>query len=143
MINWADAGQKISKYFTVKEAIWLPQWNRLANDTELTEISKENLGILFSKMDAIRDFFAAPVMVHVTLRPEEYNKLVGGAKASAHLIGKACDFHVKGVVCDDGRKRILDAGLLDSLELRMEDKPGSNWIHLDFASPTPHRYFIP
>ena len=136
-IDWTNPSSKVSKYFTVKEALYLPTWNRMANDKDgLNDEIKTNLVALFAKMDLIRDFFGVAVLVHCAYRPEEYNKLIGGAPKSAHKIGKGCDFHVESLNCDFARDKIILAGLLDRLELRMESKPKSNWVHVDMYPPS-------
>jgi uncharacterized protein YcbK (DUF882 family) len=136
---------QISKYFTWHEAIYLPQWQREADINELSLDVTNNLTVLFTKMDSVREAFNSPINVHVAFRPKVYNALVKGAVNSAHLYGMACDFDVKGLDCDSARKKILDLGLLDTLNLRMERNDGGNWVHLDIRN-VPHggnRYFNP
>lgn len=136
----------ISTHFTTNEALYLPQWTRRATKQDgLTLEIWENLKVLFSKMDAIREHFGKPVIVHCAYRPPAYNSLVGGARGSSHLSGMACDFHVLGMSCDAVREEILKAGLLDTLGLRMEDLPNSNWVHVDIRRPGPSgkRFFKP
>lgn len=136
----------ISKHFTWKEALYLPQWSREATEKDgLTAVHKANLVVLFSKMDEIRGHFGKPVIVHVAYRPEEYNKLVKGASRSSHLEGMAVDFHVSGFKCDEVRAEILKQGLLEKLGMRMEDLPGSSWVHLDIRSVPEggNRFFKP
>jgi len=136
--------KKISKYFTYKEALYLPKWGREANEEDgLTAIHRANLVVLFSKMDKIREFFDKPIIVHVAYRPEKYNTLIGGSKRSAHMEGKAVDFHIIGVSCDEARKKIIEANLLEDLDLRMEDIDGANWIHIDTAPVKYKRFFKP
>ena len=131
---------KISNYFTFKEALYLPTWKRVAKKKDgLTSDILNNLKVLFGKMDLVREYFGAPVIVHVAYRPEEYNKLVGGAHNSSHVAGMACDFHVQGVSCDDARARILQDNKLEEWGMRMEDLPGSGWVHLDIRQPAPGR----
>lgn len=74
---------------------------------------------------------------------QNYNRLVGGAENSAHIGGLACDFTVSRITCDDVRHLLQDQ--LELLQLRMEKKPGSNWVHLDSRQPPPGqpRYFRP
>lgn len=75
-------------------------------------------------------------------RPKEYNALIGGAPGSAHVEGLACDFHVLRMGCDEIREIILPH--LEEWQLRMEDLPGSGWIHLDIRDPGDgNRYFKP
>jgi zinc D-Ala-D-Ala carboxypeptidase len=137
---------KISHWFTWPEATYLPSWDRVAEEKDgLTEEVKTNLEKVFRKLDSIRDHFNRPINVHVAFRPTEYNKLVKGAANSAHLYGMAVDFDIKGWDCDKAREEILQCGLLEQLGLRMEDNPGSNWIHLDCheVHPGGKRFFKP
>lgn len=137
---------RISKHFSVKEALQLPQWNRRATKQDgLTLEVWENLKLLFSKMDVIREHFGCQIIVHCAYRPPAYNAQVGGARGSSHLSGMACDFHVVGMSCDAVRAEILKAGLLEKLGLRMEDLPNSNWCHVDLRKPGPSgkRFFKP
>ena len=136
---------RVSKYFSLKEALYLPSWKRVANQSDgLTVEILHNLKALFSKMDIIRDHFKLPIIVHVAYRPPAYNKLIGGAKSSAHMMGMAVDFHIQGLDCDAVRSEIVKAGLLDKLDMRMEDNKGGNWVHLDHRKPGPSgRIFKP
>jgi uncharacterized protein YcbK (DUF882 family) len=134
---------KISKYFTYKEALWLPQWNRCATAEDgLTDEHTQNLKDLFTIMDEVRELFGTPVIVHVSYRPQIYNAQVNGSKRSSHMEGKAVDFHVKGLNCDEARAKLLPK--LDELGLRMENLPNSGWVHLDTRTPGPAgRFFKP
>jgi len=48
-------------------------------------------------LDAIREFFDAPVYVNSGCRCESHNFRVGGAIHSQHVLGKAADIHMKDV----------------------------------------------
>jgi hypothetical protein len=145
-IDWTNPACKVSKYFTVKEMIFLPSWNRMANEADgLNDQVKANLIDLAKCMDVVRETFGKPINVHVTYRPLEYNKAIKGALHSAHTDGAAMDFDIAGMNCDDARKQINDQGLLDQWRMRMEDMPGGNWVHLDRRQPPAggHRFFKP
>lgn len=142
-----DLSQKIpgAPNFTWKEALWFPQWNRAATEADgVDETVLKNLETIFQALQKLRDHFGKPIKVHVAYRSPEYNVLIGGAKKSSHTEGKAIDFSIKGLDCDDVRKEILQNNFLESLKLRMEDLPGSNWVHVDCRTPGPSgRYFKP
>ena len=146
-IDWTDGTQKISNHFTVKEALWLPTWGRLANESDgLTDDIKTSLLNTVAWMDKIRDFFNAPINVHVAERPPAYNQLIGGAASSMHMFGRAVDFDVSGLECKDAISQILSNNLLTSMGLRMENNgPAPSWVHLDDKELTPghNAYFIP
>lgn len=133
---------KPTKWFTIKDMLWLPQWKRLATALDgLSPGVESELAKTFAILDQIRDLFDRPIIVHCAYRPKKYNELVKGAKSSAHLFGKAVDFHVVGVSCDTVRKILLPR--LESLGLRMENNKG-DWIHIDTRAPGPEgRYFDP
>ena len=135
-MDWLNPKTKLTAYFTVGEALTLPQWNRMADASDgLTEKHKANLIKTFLVMDKIRGLLGKPIIVHVAYRPPEYNKLVKGAKQSAHLFGLAVDFHAVGMTCDEVRV-ILEPKLLE-LNIRMEDLDHSNWVHIDTKTVPP------
>ena len=142
-INWEDPNDKVSVYFTVKEALLLPQWNRIATEKDgLGPDQKANLVKLMKVMDTIRTKFNKPVIVHVTFRSYSYNKLIGGAPNSSHVQGMACDFHVDGMSCDDVRAALVPK--LDEYGIRMEKLEKSPWVHIDIKPcDSAYRYFIP
>lgn len=52
---------------------------------------------LIAVLDAVREHFAAPVLINSGCRCEEYNSKIGGAKGSQHKFGRAADITVHGV----------------------------------------------
>jgi hypothetical protein len=145
----ASPKDKISKYFTYKEALWLPQENRMATEADgVDEAVLGNLKVLFGKMDLIREFLGKPIIAHICFRTMAYHlnlykqinekrKAQGLAElkvpmGSGHLYGQAFDFHVVGMTCDEVVKKLLDEKKLEEWGLRMEDNgAGANWVHID------------
>lgn len=150
-IDWTDPTSLVTPHFSVHNMLFLPQWNRLANESDgLDDDVKANLIDLANRMETVRESLGGnPIRVHCCLRPTLYNALpsVGGAADSSHIANTGCaamDWD-NGLNCDDVRQKILDLGLLDSLNMRMEDSPGSNWVHLDTRIPLQghNRFFKP
>lgn len=56
---------------------------------------------LVKLLDQIREHFNAPVTITSGVRCKTHNKNCGGASASQHLVGTACDIKVKGVAPKD------------------------------------------
>jgi hypothetical protein len=146
-INWEDPDAKISKHFTVKQALLLPRWGVMHRPS-----AEEQLHILdqAERMDKVQEMLGVEhkIKVHCWIRPkvancpgskyngQNYNALVKGAPRSAHIKGQAVDFSVPSFgSCDAVRSHILPG--LTAIPLRLELNPGSNWVHLD-AYPGPH-----
>ena len=142
---------ELSKYFTWKEALTLPQWQAQHNPSVE---EKSNIQRTALVMDRIRKLIGASVHVECWIRPvlncpghvqhgEDYNEHIGGALKSAHKVGLAVDFTVKHRSCDVIRE-ILEPKL-KSLGIRMENLPGSCWVHIDLkpVSDERFRYFKP
>lgn len=151
MINWSDPKEKISKYFTVKESLYLPSWEVLHIPSE---VEKQNILKTAGKMDLIREYLEQPVYINVWIRPlkvncptspyhgRNYNAAIGGAAKSAHTEGLAVDFRVKSMTAAEVRHLLLEK--LTEFQIRMENHNG-NWCHIDLREPAKgsNRYFKP
>ena len=99
-------------------------------------------------LQQLRVAIGLPFVVHCMYRPPAYNKLVGGAEGSAHMAATgaaAIDFDLNGsMTCDQARQAIVQMGYLDQFGLRMEQRPGSDWVHIDNREPGQSgRFFVP
>ena len=52
--------------------------------------------LLVEELQKIRDHFKAPIHINSGYRCPAYNKKIGGAKFSQHMLGTAADFTVEG-----------------------------------------------
>ncbi len=132
-----------SLYFKWREFLWLKEWKIHCFPTPRQE---DNIIRMAKIMKVIREHFNKPIIVISGLRPIEYNKAIEGATHSAHRFGMACDFVIKGYNSDNGcdyvRRQLVEH--LEELQVRMEDEPRSNWVHIDMKDPTENgRYFKP
>jgi len=168
-VDWKNPKSKISKYFTVHEALWLPSWgmHHIPNAAEKREILKTA-----KKMDVIRKFIRVPIKVNVWMRPQKancpgskwhgksynryvYEKYVWAKKRltkdqmkkkrapnSAHKYGKAVDWVPKRLTIAKVRKKLIPK--LSVWKIRVEDIKG-NWIHVDTNPPgrSGKRFFKP
>lgn len=153
-VDWADGGTLISTSFTVHEALFLPSWRvyHIPSDEEKQEIMKTA-----AAMQRIRELFNRPVVVHCWMRPtctnapgtryhgRNYNRHIGSrSMRSAHIFGRAVDFHVSGMAgiagCAAARNIILP--YLEPWNLRMEDIEGG-WVHIDTNPVIRSRFFKP
>ena len=150
-LDWTNPSSKISQFFTVKDALMLREWGRLADDRDgLTDEIKSNILKTAKKLDTIRLFINKPIFVKSWLRPSEYNVFIGGAKKSAHMDGLAVDWWTDE--SGDGKLDGEDCDLLKEIlmpklgewEVRMEDNgKGARWIHIDLKPVKNSRFFKP
>lgn len=120
--------------FLWKEFLWLPKWGIYVYPDVM---HLDNIRRTAAIMERVRSIFYKPIRITSGFRPQQYNRLIKGAKSSAHTLGLACDFIVddcEGVVgCEYARQQILP--FLDAWGIRLEDKAGSDWIHIDLFPP--------
>ena len=62
---------------------------------------------LVIELQALRDYFDAPVTIHSGHRCPAYNARVKGAKGSQHLKGTAADISVKGITHNTVQRYLL------------------------------------
>jgi len=153
-IDWSDPNEKISPHFRVHETLWLPSWRiyHIPSDKEKTQIVQ-----MADSMELIRNIFSAAINVHCWIRPlsvnapgnkyhgKNYNRHIGSRSIkSAHIFGRAIDFHIQGQTgpeeCFRARQRILP--FLEEWNIRMEDNEGG-WIHVDNYPVVHQRFFKP
>lgn len=132
-----------SEFFTWQEALLLKSWGIYAVPTD--DYVLRNIMTLAMRMDSIRKIIGSPLIVTSWYRPPEYNKLIGGARKSSHMMGQACDFIVNKISAKECREILLPH--LVSLDIRMEQLDDANWVHVDincdkFTLPE-KRYFKP
>jgi len=112
----------------------------LPNDPDSKTVS--NLTRLASEvLEPIRALLWSPLVVHSAYRCKAVNLAVGGARASAHLEGRACDFHPSGdCLIRSEFQKILESDIpFDRIIL--EYRGSRYWIHAEVAreGETPRR----
>ena len=139
-IDWTNPKAKISKFFTVHEATYLPSWDKYHTPTKAEKV---NILHLANILDCLRELYG-PIIVHCWIRPEEYNSHIGGSSSSAHITGQGVDFHFKAYAGETGCNymRKLLCVILEKYKIRLEDRVG-NWLHLDTKPVTYKRFFKP
>ena len=150
MIDWTKPRSQLTKHFTIHDALYLPSWKiyHIPSEEEKLNIIKQA-----EVMEKIREFLGLPIIISCWIRPssvncpvsvyhgKNYNQFVKGSKNSAHIVGLATDWYIKGKKCDD--IRLLLVPKLEEFKIRLEDFPGSNWLHTDIAPVKYKRLFIP
>lgn len=86
-IDWSDASDRISKYFTVGEATK----GEPARTPKKGSIEAKNIIRLAAELDKLREAYGKPIRVTSWYRPTAINRAVGGASQSQHINGGAAD----------------------------------------------------
>lgn len=100
----------------------------------LTPELEANLDRLLTALNAFRKAYGKPMVVSSGYRPAAINASVGGAKASNHMVCRACDF------VDSDRKLsefcLAHLEVLESCGLWLESPASTpGWVHLQCVPP--------
>jgi len=91
------------------------------------EIVFDKMNVEFLEfLDFARGYIKKPFVLTSTYRSEEYNKMIGGAENSQHILGRASDISTKGWTGADKAKLVklaLDSGMSVGID--------KNFIHID------------
>ena len=75
--------------------------------TEVLEELRDNVQELAENLQVLREYIQKPITVISGYRSPEYNKKIGGAKRSQHMLAKAGDLIVKGMTPDEVKEAIV------------------------------------
>lgn len=127
------------RHFYWREFLWLNTWKTHAHPP--LDVAGHIVRIAH-KLEWIRaELGAYPITITSGYRPSLYNKVIGGAEKSRHMVGDAADF-VHGLYTPDQVRERLEPKL-EELNIRMEKLPGSSWVHVDNGPVIKNRYFTP
>lgn len=115
-----------SEHFSIQELT--KTGTGLENDPDI--YAGANLVRLAEKLlEPIREMMGVPLFVHSGFRSKEVNAAVGGAKNSAHMEGRACDFHPAGMDIKEAFEKIRLSDIPYD-KLLLEHGGGAWWIHV-------------
>lgn len=114
---------QLTKNFNLKEF-------QCKSGAEMPKDVLENIKILAENMQVLRDHIDRPIKITSGYRSPDHNKKIGGAKASKHVLGMACDFKIEGLT---PATIIKDIEVLIMCEKMKEGGIGiyPTWVHYD------------
>ena len=66
------------------------------DNTEVPEVYMENVRELAKNLQVLREHLGIPIRVISGYRSPKYNRRIGGARRSQHMLAKAADIKIKG-----------------------------------------------
>jgi len=117
----------------------LREWNIYAIPKRKSTLN--NIFEVGMVVDMIEEILGEKIIFTSFFRPKQYNIFIGGSKRSAHMYGKALDF--KGTTLSADQIRAKLKPYLVEMGIRMENLPGSDWVHVDINKVINKRFFKP
>lgn len=93
-------GKQLTKNFNLSEF-------RCRDGSDVPDEFIENVQCLAENLQVLRDHIGKPIRVISGYRSPSYNRRIGGAKKSQHMVAKAADIKILGMHPDDVRKEVL------------------------------------
>lgn len=122
------------KYFTAAELA-------CRDGTPYPETWALRLAVLFDALDTIREAYGAKLRVVSGYRTTSHNLVIGGAKASQHMVGRAVDLcPVKREPGDIERLHAIVNDLIERGKLPAVGGVGfyaGRWLHIDTRAKVP------
>ena len=116
---------KLSHNFTLAELTRTD--TRLPN--EPTPEMLPRLIALAATLENVRSLFNRPILVSSGYRSKTVNDKVGGSDKSAHSLGYAADFTIKGLSVREVCEKLVQSNIKFD-QLIDEKRGGASWIHL-------------
>lgn len=79
---------------------------RCKDGTDVPDDLIDNVKELAENLQVLRNFLEKPIIVISGYRSPNYNKKIGGAKRSQHMVAKAGDIIIKGLTPDEVKAAI-------------------------------------
>jgi uncharacterized protein YcbK (DUF882 family) len=115
--------QKLSKNFT------LPEFSS-KDGAPTPENVIDNLRVLAKNLQVLRDYVKKPIKINSGYRSPAYNKKIGGATKSQHMLGRAADITIQGMTAGqvaDTIEQLIAAGKMQQGGLGRYP----NFVHYD------------
>ena len=70
---------------------------RCKDGTEVPEDLMDNVRVLAKNLQVLRDHVGKPIIIISGYRTPKYNRRIGGARKSQHMLAKAADIKIRGM----------------------------------------------
>ena len=115
---WKATMSRSEKKYLPREKKKVTQTNQLTKNFRLSEFKckdgtdvpddlRENVQLLCDNLQVLRDHIGKPIRVISGYRSPKYNRRIGGAKRSQHMLAKAADIKVTGMSPSEVKAEIV------------------------------------
>ena len=80
---------------------------RCKDGSDVPEDLLDNVSLLCENLQVLRDHIGKPIRVISGYRSPKYNRRIGGAKRSQHMLAKAADIKVSGMTPSEVKSEIV------------------------------------
>ena len=130
---------RLTNHFTLDELVASQTAARRNIDNTPPAGLANNLLHLAQGLEMIRMLLGAPILISSGYRCPELNALVGGAKNSQHMQGKAADFICPGFGTPE---QIVAAIVRAKLPFDQAIVEFGQWVHVSFSEQPRHQAFV-
>ena len=124
---------KISRYFDERETTVSATGKELKIKNIPNQDEKDNILYTASRMDIIREYLGAPLLVLSWFRCEELNTAVKGSETSAHRYGLAVDIYSTKMNSKDIYNKLIEAQTKGIIQFdQLIYYPKQNFVHIGF-----------
>lgn len=103
---------------------------RCSDGSDVPEELLGNVSLLAQQLQVLRDELGKPVRIISGYRSPSWNRHVGGARKSQHMLAKAADIQVSGLPPKEV-KRAIESLISNGLMLEGGIGLYRNWVHYD------------
>ena len=79
---------------------------RCKDGTDVPDELRENVILLCENLQILRDHIGKPIRIISGYRSPKYNRRIGGARRSQHMLAKAADLRVTGMTSHELKREI-------------------------------------
>ena len=124
--------EMVGRYFSFYEATRSDASERLGVDNHPSTLQLANIRHAAHRLDMVREYVGAPIIVSSWFRSPAVNRAVGGADSSAHMSGFAIDCRTNNMTALELCKAAVDCLRWRGVGYDQIIHEFGNWMHISF-----------
>jgi len=124
--------EMVGRYFSLYEATRSDASERLGVDNHPSTLQLANIRHAAHRLDLVREYVGAPIIVSSWFRSPAVNRAVGGADSSAHMSGFAIDCRTNTMSALQLCRAAVDCLRIHGFGFDQIIHEYGNWMHISF-----------